>query len=87
MSRARTPAEVALWANIPRSLASLVCTVAERHGITMAAMRGDSRAHRFVVARRELAQEATAAGFGSPTIGRALNRDHSTVLHHLKTAA
>lgn len=38
----------------------------------------------FVALRVEFIRRAAAAGLGSPTIGRIIKRDHSTVLYHLR---
>jgi hypothetical protein len=60
---------------------------AERHGVPVFAVVGPSRDARFVRARREAVWRLHAlAGFSSVRIGEILGgRDHTTILHHLRT--
>ena len=43
------------------------------------------RQHKLVMIRRELAEALRKAGWSYPHIGRVLGRDHSTIIHLLKT--
>lgn len=72
------------WANIPTGLARLLCTFAEQEEVSVRKLRGESRVAALVRKRREFARLADDCGFAAASIGRALNRDHSTILHHLK---
>jgi chromosomal replication initiation ATPase DnaA len=57
--------------------------VCEKHKITKAALTSKCRKTHLVTARKEVAEILEAAGYSYSDIGRALNRDHSTVLHFL----
>jgi chromosomal replication initiation ATPase DnaA len=57
--------------------------VAAEFGATVEQMRGPQR--RFVPARKEFCRRAWEFGrWSSVQIGRALNRDHTVVLRHVK---
>lgn len=65
-------------------LAHIMQGVAEEFGATIEQMRGPQR--RFVPARKEFCRRAWEFGrWSSVQIGRALNRDHTVVLHHVKS--
>lgn len=57
--------------------------VAYDFGVSEAALRGPGRMRFLVLARREFCLRATVLGYSSTEIGRAINRDHTTVLHLL----
>lgn len=64
-------------------LAQIMRDVAAEFGVTVEQLRGPQR--RFVPARKEFCRRAWEFGrWSSLQIGRALNRDHKTILHHLK---
>jgi chromosomal replication initiation ATPase DnaA len=69
------------WAEVPRGLAELVVIYATRYGFTLKELRGPSRKADRVWVRRNIAK--VARGGKQPysywQIGRALNRDYSTV--------
>lgn len=72
---------LAEWADVPRGLAELVVIYATRYGFTLKELRGPSRKSGHVWVRRNIAK--LARGGHEPysywQIGRALNRDNSTV--------
>ena len=49
-------------------------------GLDPAVVRGSYRHQEYVMARREIARELRTLGYSYPAIGRAINRDHSTVM-------
>lgn len=54
-------------------------------GVTRAELRGPSRRRGIVMARRYFIwRAAKQIGLSLPQIGALLNRDHTTVLHHLQ---
>lgn len=55
--------------------------VAERHGISVKALRGPSRVRNVAWARQVAMSVARSAGFSFPQIGTFFNRDHTTVMH------
>lgn len=61
----------------------LIERVAHAYGISTAALTAPSRAPLLVEARRVAMGLLAERGLGPTHIGRALRRDHSTVLHHL----
>jgi chromosomal replication initiation ATPase DnaA len=77
---------LAFDAGVPADLAALVVLAANRLDVRVRAFRGALRPPRFVTERRRVAVAARAHGFSYPVIGRALNRDHSTIVHHVRRA-
>lgn len=73
-------------AGVPADLAALVVLAANRLGIRVRELRAERRCWPHVLARREVAVRARAQGFSYPLIGRALNRDHSTVINAVRRA-
>lgn len=59
---------------------SLIEAVAENHSVSVGALKGSSRVQHLVDARFEVIRHARTKGFSMPAIGRALNRDHTTIL-------
>lgn len=59
------------------------CIEAANHGVTQAQVFGDSRRQACVKARWAVWRRMEADGLSVSAIGRATNRDHSTVLHGL----
>lgn len=72
-------------ANVPHDLAELVVMGANRIGSSLRWFRSDHRFSDLVDGRAWVAREARARGHSFPSIGRALNRDHSTVMHLVRT--
>lgn len=70
----------------PPSLATLRQAVCRDWNITETALMGRQR--RYWQARADFCRRAAALQvFSLPRIGRAINRDHTTVLHHVRKAA
>lgn len=65
----------------PTTLRAIAERVAVRHGITFAELVGPMKAPHLVDVRRAAVGEMMAAGFSSAQIGRALNRDSSSIRH------
>ena len=72
------------FANVPRGLAELVTIEAERAGFTIKQLRSNNTERQRVETRRRVAAMARLKGFSFPQIGRALNRDHSTIIYLLR---
>lgn len=70
----------------PPTMREIATDVAQRHGVTLAELRGPCRAYRIAHPRQEAFALIKAAGRqSSPQIGRYFGgRDHSTVLHGIK---
>jgi chromosomal replication initiation ATPase DnaA len=60
--------------------------VAALHDVTPEDITGPSRLRRHCEARWQVMRELASKGLSTPTIGRILNRDHSTVVHGLRRA-
>jgi hypothetical protein len=73
---------IAAFANVPRELAELVVIAATRSGSSIGWFRGERRFSELVDGRAWVAREARARGYNFCVIGRALNRDPSSV-HNL----
>jgi chromosomal replication initiation ATPase DnaA len=58
--------------------------VAQRHLVTVAEMKGQSRLRPFVDARREAIWQLYRQGLAITQIARIMRRDHSTILYHLR---
>lgn len=71
------------FARVDHELAELVVMGATRGGHSLRAFRGSSNAPIYVRDRQWVIRQASAK-FTSSQIGRALNRDHSTILHHCR---
>ena len=59
---------------------------AEHHGVTVADIKGRSRLGPVVAARQDVFLALREAGWSFPRIGRAMGRDHSTVMHGVAVA-
>jgi hypothetical protein len=79
-----------MHADVPPLLAALVVLAAWRLGVPVAEFRADEsgrgRLKRFCAERRHVSVLGRELGFSFPAIGRALNRDHSTIIHHVRRA-
>lgn len=78
--------ELAVWADVPPRLARITVRAAAAHGLTLATLRSDSRKRPLFRCRQSVATQARKEGFSFPQIGRALNRDHSTVIYAVRAA-
>lgn len=66
----------------PPSVMDIVCSVAAQHGLTADDLIGERRTHAVVVARHHAMWECAQNKRWSLTrIGRAFNKDHTTVLN------
>ena len=59
---------------------------AEHHGVTAAEIKGRSRLGSVVAARQDVFLLLREAGWSFPRIGRAMSRDHTTVMHGVAVA-
>jgi hypothetical protein len=81
------PSITATRDRIDRDAIGVIERVAEEEGFSLAELRSPQRLPELVIARRRAAVAARSETHASlPQIGRILNRDHSTVLHHLRRA-
>ena len=67
------------------ALEAVVARVAYDTGWTVAQLKSPKRTAAMVNARALVAIEARHLGFSYPAIGRALNRDHSSIVHLVQT--
>lgn len=72
------------FCDIPLRLAILTVTVCVVEGHDVRAVRANGR--NLAGVRRKIALEARSKGYSYPQIGRALNRDHTTIIHAVRTA-
>ncbi len=78
---------LAMYADVPRPLARIVVQGAEHFGWPLAAIRGPRRVPILVEARWAIACQARKRGFTYWQIGRAMNRDHSSIVHAVQQSA
>lgn len=70
----------------PLTMARITQEVAEWYGIPIALVRGPSRQRSHVIARHEAMYQIYMTGrFSMPQIGRYFDRDHTTVLHAIRS--
>ena len=77
---------MSICASVPYALAELVVVRAWQRGVDLQTLRSDRRSKELVAFRREIAVEAFRESFAYAAIGRALNRDHTTIIHHVQSA-
>jgi hypothetical protein len=87
---AMSDAELARAITVARStgtpaLEAQMESIAAAAGVTLEELRGPSRHREVVELRRQLAVHLRSRGWSLTTIGRLLNRDHSTVVHLLRS--
>ena len=75
------------YANVPQHLAELVTGTASESRIPLRRLRSDSRLKELVECRRNIIRKALEHNYSFPQIGRALNRDHTTIMHHARAGA
>jgi chromosomal replication initiation ATPase DnaA len=63
---------------------SIIPHVCNKHGITPDELTGPRRYPHLVKARREVIRHMRARDYSLPRIARALHRDHTTILHHMR---
>jgi hypothetical protein len=76
-----TAEQLSAWANVPLDLAELVIEAnrrRKRYGLDL--LRSNTKSAGLTVVRHAIAREARARGYSYPAIGRALNRDHSSIM-------
>jgi hypothetical protein len=69
----------------PMTLKKIIETTAERHGLQVSEVQSSCRRRKFVKCRQEIAVKARESGYSYPRIGRALNRDHTSIMHLVRT--
>lgn len=67
--------------DVQRHPAAILADVARRYNVAVEAIRGPSRAASISRVRRLAYRELRAAGYSYPEIGRAVGRDHTTVMY------
>ena len=72
------------WANVPLQLAQLVAKAADEADITLQRLRSPVKRADIVRVRWNIAREARRLNYSYSTIGRALNRDHTTVIYGIR---
>lgn len=77
--------QISAWANVPHELAELVVMRANQRGLRLRNLRSQLRHPDLVDARHAIAKEARGMHYSFPVIGRALSRDHTSVMHLLRT--
>ncbi len=75
--------EIATFANVPLDLAQTVVFECMSRGVDVRELRSECKLQRLVVLRRVIASQARQQGYSYPVIGRALNRDHTTIMSAL----
>lgn len=67
-------------ARVPADLAAMVVMAANRLQVAVRDLRGPSQLREYMVERRRVISDARGRGYSYPVIGRALNRDHSSII-------
>jgi hypothetical protein len=75
------------WADVPQRLAELVVEGCAAANLDVRAVRSASRHQELVECRWRIAAQARIMGYSYPAIGRALNRDHTTIMHAVQSDA
>jgi chromosomal replication initiation ATPase DnaA len=58
--------------------------VTKNYSCTVQQLRSRQRASNLVKARRRVSRRLRQHGMSYPKIGRVLNKDHTTIMHHLR---
>jgi chromosomal replication initiation ATPase DnaA len=58
--------------------------VTKNYSCTVQQLRSPQRASHLVKARRRVSRKLRQQGMSYPQIGRVLNKDHTTIIHHLR---
>lgn len=72
-------------ADVPDRLAEIVVGIGKSHKLSYHSLRGRGRMPDVVRCRKEICTVARSMGFSLMAIGRAINRDHTTVIHAIAT--
>lgn len=83
----KAPANDAAPSKADFTVRKIVKIVAEEYGVHPSVILGSEKNRRAAVPRQEVMRRALAVGWSSTQVGRALGRDHSTVLTGAKRAA
>ncbi len=67
--------------HVASPITKIIMAVADEYGVPAYQISGPSRAAVYAVPRQEVMRRALDAGYSSTRIGRALNRDHTTVIY------
>jgi chromosomal replication initiation ATPase DnaA len=67
------------YANVPHELAEIVVIHCNRADIGVKSLRAPDKRFCMVQIRKAIAVDARARGYSLPKIGRALNRDHTSI--------
>lgn len=86
MSAKQEVAHLRRFANVPIALASLTVGLCRSNGYDLETIRRDGRMHDLVRIRDIIAKQAREQGFSFPQIGRALNRDHTSIIKAVRRA-
>jgi len=84
---AASPREHFERAPMPQAVRAALAQAATRQGVPVTAILGRGRQPQVVAARREVCHLLRARGWSQTRIGRALGRDHTTVLRFLRQPA
>lgn len=86
MNLATNAPNIASYADVPIGLATMVVLICTENRVWVGDARSNRKTDRLVAVRQIIATQARAAGYSYPTIGRALNRDHSTIMYAVGAA-
>ena len=75
-----------MFDSLPNDIKQVIEALATKHNQTVRGVLGRRRTDALVHARAELSAELRSHGLTLPQIGAILNRDHSTVIYHLRLA-
>ena len=75
---------LARCASVPPRLAAIVAYRAFRSGLSLRTLRSADKRAELVRVRQQAAWEARKSGYSLWQIGRALNRDHSTIRYSIQ---
>ncbi len=75
---------ICAFANVPLPLAQLVVETCRERGVDLKTLRAARGPNALVAIRHGIAIEARKQGYSYPLIGRALNRDHTTIIHAVR---
>lgn len=79
--------KISAWALVPQELADLLVERAEEAHLPLKAVRSETRLPKYVAFRQKFSVEAHKRRFSFSAIGRALNRDHTTIIYSVRAGA
>jgi hypothetical protein len=77
--------KISEWAQVPQPLAEMLVERAALAGYDLKQLRSEARSKPFVNFRKSFASDARRLGYSLPAIGRALNRDHTTIIYAIRS--